>query len=405
MSQTDVGFPSGFSVTTTFPDHDACFGNSTNTSSICQIPSAAMISFLNITNPDSYLNSYCNNPPIDSCAFGYCPNPDVASPAVRYSLYFTSLVSAILVLYSPEDVKDSFFAQLLNVYSVIVAAMIAIAEHNLTRFHSVVALTLAASPLSLYLLAYVVRSLFGRHTRLDGVFGTGKYLNKFLVLLMLPLWVAVLSFVALPTASWEFQQAACDSLAADGSVVSLFFLPFIVFFAVFPEVGAIIVAIFLLVWGTAIYRLRKIIWKKHNKILPFGRLWRKVVNHYPFIQFCTVIVLPHFIWIFNIEIGLFIVSTKEKFQATYGQLLAIFVTVPSFIQLCGILPRVPRWFWDLTWVRFLTCRPKKERFSEEESGLPMQDTTTGQKYDPVSLHSADTSFTTLGTPEYRSLRQ
>ncbi|KAJ7645838.1 hypothetical protein B0H17DRAFT_448688 [Mycena rosella] len=106
----------GFSASTVFPDHDACFGDSSNASSICNIPSTGMINFLNISDPTAYLLNYCLNPPADSCAFGYCPSPDVASPAVRFSAYFTSLVSAILVLYSPEDVESSFFAQLLNVY-------------------------------------------------------------------------------------------------------------------------------------------------------------------------------------------------------------------------------------------------------------------------------------------------
>jgi hypothetical protein len=129
----------GFSANTVFPDHDWCFGDPSNASSICQIPTDTMIRFLNISSPSSYVDVYCANPPVDSCSFGYCPNPDVASPAVRYSsalsflsrikplisraAYFSSLVSAILVLYSPEDVTSAFFAQLLNVYSLIVAAM------------------------------------------------------------------------------------------------------------------------------------------------------------------------------------------------------------------------------------------------------------------------------------------
>lgn len=130
---------------------------------------------------------------------------------IKYrSAYFTSLVSAILVLYSPEDVISSFFAQLLNVYSLIVAAIIAIAGHNLTKLHSVVALTLAASPLSLYLILYVFRSLLGKQTRLQAVFGPGMHLNRALVLIMLPLWAGVLAFTILPTSAWQFQQAACD---------------------------------------------------------------------------------------------------------------------------------------------------------------------------------------------------
>ncbi|KAJ7719628.1 hypothetical protein DFH07DRAFT_310363 [Mycena maculata] len=366
---------SNFSVTTDFPDHPTCFGDPTNSSSVCQVPSAVMIAFLNISTPAQYLNDYCNNPPVDSCAFGYCPNPDVASPAVRYSTYFSSFVSAILVLYSPEDVASSFFAQLLNVYSLILAAIVAIKEHNLTRMHSVIALVLAASPLSLYLVLYVFRSLLGKQTRLQAVFGPGMYLNRALVLIMLPLWISVLAFTALPNSAYHFQQAACDSIVADNEIARLFFLPFIIGFAAFPAAGAVITASVVVPWAIAIFRLRKIIWGKHNKILPLGRLWRKVVNHYPFIQFYTVILLPHLFWIFNIEIGLELLSTRESFSATYGQLLAIFVTVPPFIQLCLLLPHVPRWFADLAWVRLVSGRRNKPYLSErpsDQSALPMQ---------------------------------
>ncbi|KAJ6482844.1 hypothetical protein C8R47DRAFT_573976 [Mycena vitilis] len=313
--------------------------------------------------------------PADSCSFGYCPNPDVASPAVRYSTYFTSLVSAILVLYSPEQITSSFFAQLLNVYSLIVAAIISIAGHNLTKMHSVIALTLAASPLSLYLVLYVFRSLLGKQTRLDVVFGSGMYLNRTLVLIMLPLWASVLAFTALPTARWEFQQAACDTIIASNHVASLFFLPFIIFFSTFPEAGASIILAVGVTWGAAIWRLRKIIWAKHDRVLPLGRLWRKVVTQYPFIQFCSVIVLPHVFWIFNIEVGLQVLSKRETFTASYGQLLAIFVTVPPFIQLCILLPRVPRWFIDLAWVRAVLCRRDKPFVGTHptaDSALPMQ---------------------------------
>ncbi|KAJ7778430.1 hypothetical protein B0H16DRAFT_1879068 [Mycena metata] len=369
---------SGFSATTIFPDHDICFGDPTNTSSICQIPSDTMIRFLNISSPNAYLDVYCNNPPADSCAFGYCPNPDVASPAVRYSTYFTSVVSAILVLYSPEDVQSSFFAQLLNVYSLIVAAVISIADHNLTKLHSVIALTLAASPLSLYLLLYVFRSLLGRQTRLQTVFGPGMYLNRSLVLLMLPLWASVLTFTALPTSTWKFQQAACDTTVANNHIASLFFLPFILFFFAFPEAGAVIIASIVFWWGVAIWRLRKTIWAKGDKKLPLGRLWRQCVLGYPFLQFYTVIILPHAFWIFNVEVGLRIFSTRERFHATYGQLLAIFVTVPPFIQLILLLPRLRPWFLDLYWVRFITRRSDQPYYSArpvDSSALPMQRAT------------------------------
>ncbi|KAF7297181.1 hypothetical protein MIND_00951200 [Mycena indigotica] len=355
----------GGSLDTNFPVHDACFGDSSNLSSVCQVPSTSMITFLNITNPSLYLDIYCNNPPDDSCAFGYCPNPDVASPAVRYSTYFTSLVSAILVLYSPADVTASFFAQLLNVYSLVIAAIVSIAGHNLTKLHSVIALTLASSPLSLYLIFYVVRSMLGKTTRLQAVFGPGMHLNRAMVLLALPLWVSVLVFTTLPTSTWHFNQAACDTEVAMNHIASLFFLPFIIFFVEYPEVGALIVASVVFSWGTAIWRTRAIIWAKGDRYLPLGR--RKVVERYPFIQFYTVIVLPHLFWMTNVEYGISVLDPREHFSATYGQLLAIFVTVPSFIQLCCLLPRVPRWFSELYWVRSISNKRNKPYYLERLS--------------------------------------
>jgi len=136
MSQSNLSYPP---TTLPFPDRAACYDDPLNwTSTICYVPSRTMIDFLNISDPDPsinpmrYWNHYCVDPPSDSCPWGYCPNSDVAGPAVRYSAYFASLVSAILVLYSPEDVESSFFAQLLNVYSLLVAALVAIVNHNLT---------------------------------------------------------------------------------------------------------------------------------------------------------------------------------------------------------------------------------------------------------------------------------
>nr|GAT60497.1 predicted protein [Mycena chlorophos] len=373
-------------ILTSFPDRDACFGSTSNLSSVCQVPTPTMINFLNMTDVADYLNAYCNNPPEDSCAFGYCPNGDVASPAVRYSAYFTSVVSAILVLYSPEDVTSSFFAQLLNVYSQVVAAIVAIAGHNLTRVHSVIALALAASPLSLYLIFYVLRSMLGRMTRLDSVFGQGKYLNRALVLVALPLWIAVLVFTSLPNESWHFQQEACDSIVANNRVTHVFFVPFILLLTL-PGFGEVLIGSLVIPWAIAVFRTRKVIWAKGDKWFPIGRLWRKVVERYPFIQFYTVVVAPAFFWIINIEIGIMAVDPREQFSPTYGQLLAIFVTVPPFFQLCALLPRVPRWFMDLSWVRLVTCRRDKpyylprpnlnasrsgSRFSTLSGDLPME---------------------------------
>ncbi|KAJ6508394.1 hypothetical protein C8R45DRAFT_1089574 [Mycena sanguinolenta] len=343
-----------FSLSYSFPDHNPCFGEPSNSSSACQVPTLQMLEFLNISNPNAYLDAYCLNPPVDSCAFGYCPNPDVASPAVRISTYITTIISALLVLYSPEDVQASFFSQLLNMYSLIIAAIISIANRNLTKPHTVVALGLAASPLSLYLIIYVLRSIYGSQNRLGAVFGKGMWLNRFAVLALLPIWIAVLVFAALPNGAWHFQQSACDRIVDGGHVISLFFKPFLLLFVEFPESAAIIVGVFVLLWGTGIYLQRMEIWKNHDKIIPLGRIWRHVVDAYPFIHFCTVILIPHFFWLVNVEVGIHALLKRESFSFTYGQILALLVAIPPLIQICLLTPRLLTWFTYLTWVRVLT---------------------------------------------------
>ncbi|KAJ7625270.1 hypothetical protein DFH06DRAFT_1229014 [Mycena polygramma] len=131
-------------------------------------------------------------------------------------------------------------------------------------------------------------------------------------------------------------------------------------------------------WGTCIYLQRHEIWKKKNKKLPLRRVWRKVVDAYPFLQFCTVIFFPHFFWCINIEVGIIKLLNRESFTFTYGQLLALLVTIPPLIQVSLLLPRLLQWFIDLTWIRLLTCRRnsrpvrrRDRRTESSESTLPL----------------------------------
>ncbi|KAJ7069547.1 hypothetical protein C8F01DRAFT_1113131 [Mycena amicta] len=340
-----------------FPDREICFGYYPDAQ--CQNVTNTMLTFLNISNFDNYLAAYCLNPPDDSCAFGFCPNPDVASPTVRYSTYFTTVMSAILVLYSPAEVASTFFSQLLNVYSLIIAALIAVAKKNLTKPHTGVALALACSPLSAYLIIYVLRSLFGFTTRLQTVFGPGMWLPRLAVLTLVPVWVTLLALSVIPHGAWRFQQSACDEIVADHHVLRYFFEPFLVFVEIFAPFTGTVFGLWFISWSAAIYFQRKQIWKPGKGKFPVLRMWRKVVDRYPFIQFCTVILIPHSMWIINIEVGVDIMLTRETFSYTYGQMLALLVTIPPLIQLALLAPRFFWWFADLTWIRFITCRRNK----------------------------------------------
>jgi hypothetical protein len=82
------------------------------------------------------------------------------------------------------------------------------------------------------------------------------------------------------------------------------------------------------------------------------------------------------------------------------KLLAIFVTVPPFIQLCMLLRRLPPWFADLAWVRLLTCRRNKPYVGgrpRDSSMLPLQPDPTlfaplSQKMDFDGMPERDTTL-------------
>lgn len=134
------------------------------------------------------------------------------------------------MLYSEEDkVVEAFYAQLLSTYSLVVSAVIAIAKHQLTRLHAVAALSLAGSPLMFYLTLYAFKEVLGRETRITHVFTDLKGTKLTLVLLLFPLWLAVLIFLALPRHIWQFQQAACDHLLKDHVVWNVFVISAISF--------------------------------------------------------------------------------------------------------------------------------------------------------------------------------
>ncbi|KAF7314606.1 hypothetical protein MKEN_00934300 [Mycena kentingensis (nom. inval.)] len=342
-----------------FPSREPCFGHSKLPE--CQNVTDTMVKFLNISDYDRYFQSYCLFPPDDSCEFGFCPNPDVASPTVRASTYFTTVMSAVLILYLPGEVASTFFSQLLNVYSLIIAAIIAVANRNLTKAHTGVAIGLACSPLSAYLILYVVRALFGYNSRLNQVFGPGMWIPRAAVLMLVPVWLTLLTLAAMPRSAWRFQQSACDEVVGNHRVLREFFEPVLIVArdkAVLP--ATIFIGVTWLVgWVTAVVRERKVIWKSGKGIFRPHRIWRKVVDRYPFIQFYTVIFIPHLVWIVNIESGVHKMLKHESFSYSYGQMLALLVTIPPLYQLILLVPRVFWWFFDLNWVRVILGRRDK----------------------------------------------
>ncbi|KDQ56691.1 hypothetical protein JAAARDRAFT_298959 [Jaapia argillacea MUCL 33604] len=192
-----------------------------------------MLTFFNISSQNSYYQYYCLNPPQDSCEFGYCPNADVAGLYVRVSTYVTNVCLALLILYSPDEVATTFYAQILSVYSLVITTFISIADHSLTRLHGTYALITAGSPLSITLAIYALRSLFQKDTRMHAVYGKGRerwWINRILVLLMIPCWIGILVYLSIATKHGSLSQVACDSegLAQD-LLIFMFIIPVVPF--------------------------------------------------------------------------------------------------------------------------------------------------------------------------------
>lgn len=267
---------------------------------------------------------------------------------------------AILVFYDPEEVKESFWAQTLTVYSLILTSVITIFQAQLTRIHAILAATIAGSPLSLYIVIYAIRSIFGGNHRLASVVGHRKQIPRTVVLIALAVWTALVIYIIIPTHLSHFAQPACERSPVfypDGpssgptfiqSVVQYFlFMPivFVLGLAQVSKLGAAIVTmpiqLVIAAWVVAILRRRREIWPQGKGYSPrFRTVWyilrclcgtcgsfylrHTVRDNYPFVQFVSIVFLPFTYWVASIEFIVFETSPgDETFSITFGQVSTI----------------------------------------------------------------------------------
>ena len=123
---------------------------------------------------------------------------------------------------------------------------------------------IVASPLTIYLIIYSLRAMWGGHHRLDSVLGKGHLFRRLIVLLAAAIWIAFTIYSFVPQNASHFAQRSCQSRPL---VLNFFLLtPISVGF----EAGenrpwlAVVVALplFLIVlaWVTAILLRRHVIW-------------------------------------------------------------------------------------------------------------------------------------------------
>ncbi|KAI0795476.1 hypothetical protein C8Q75DRAFT_452804 [Abortiporus biennis] len=335
-----------------------------------------MMDFLNITTSSQYFQAYCLSPPDDdSCPFGLCPNGDIAGVLVRISTYVTSFCLSLVIFYSPEEAEAAFWSQLLTVYSLLITCAIAIFQKSLTRFHAIVAVVMAGSPLNLYLLLYSIVSFWYNKHRMVGVVGTGRHLNRFATLLIGVIWVILMIYIFAPNLAPHFAQASCDRHFQFLRAVYAFPLVLLgVLFIVLPLFSVLVtlpISLTILGWIIAIILQRKNIWRRGEKWSPrFGRVWSITGRNYSFLHFMTVAVIPTGYWISVIETGI-IFSSNREFSLSFGQVLAVFVAIPPVISVVKLYPMTIEWMLSLLWVKFL----RRRIFGQRPGQLPTTSTS------------------------------
>ncbi len=217
-------------------------------------------------------------------------------------------------------------------YAFLIAALIAIATHQLTQLHAMFVLFAVASPLSFYLTSQAVRwSFFRRDTGLKPVFeydaGTIEgqadrfywplwraRLNRSLVLLSSPLWIIVFLITVLEQS--EFNQAACTLTDTNfgGMVLYSFLLGAFTPWRAAVHLGLIVmVAGMVAGWFIAFTRVVR---SSTAHTTPLEKLM-ETKRRYPFMAFYTFVVFPSAVWIFILENGAFF--SNETFSPSYGQ--------------------------------------------------------------------------------------
>lgn len=196
----------------------------------------------------------------------------------------------ILLFYSPESVKESFFSFILTIYSLLITCAIYIFESNLSKFHALVAATTVASPLTVYMGFYALRSVWGYKHRLETVVGKHETLKRAMVLGTVTVWIAFAIYLLLPGSISQFAQASCDHYPVSSKAFFLF--PVLLFAEAVlyaPQLAAAITAPILAVvlsWTLIIVIGRRTIWPNAStKGWQFKAAWSA-----PLILICDVLV-------------------------------------------------------------------------------------------------------------------
>lgn len=125
---------------------------------------------------------------------------------------------------------------------------------------------IVASPLTIYLVVYSIRAMWGGQHRLENVLGKGHLFKRLFVLLSAAIWIALTAYTFLPQNARNFAQASCKPQPL---LLNFFLLtPISVGFMKRhqePWLGVVVaIPLFLIVlaWVVAILLKRHVIWPR-----------------------------------------------------------------------------------------------------------------------------------------------
>lgn len=267
--------------------------------------------------------------------------------ALPVILHIFASPTAVLIYYRGEDLKEYVNAQLLTSYSLLITATYSILfKKDITRIHALLAMSLAITPLTLYLGLYAFWSARGHHGhRLESVYGRGKIWERCKVGFIFLVWIPLLLLVHHPgTLESHFRQMSCEATYKRVVFHAFSFLPSIVLDKILHSLSAearlgfaFPFILLILTWVVAIWRRRVTIRKATAKWFYFPlAVWyvespsrgiytitdcmrrRTVLENYPVIRFMTVIVIPFGYWVAMIEVGS-AVSDDKELELSFGQ--------------------------------------------------------------------------------------
>lgn len=191
-----------------------------------------------------------------------------------------TLLPAILIFYSPHRVKAAFWSQALITYSLLITCGISLVRGELTRYHSIILISIVCSPVNVYFAGYSIRAFWSTH-RLEAVLGKKQYGRRIMVFLSVAVWIAILVYAYLPQGHTKFSQDTCRG----SSLAELVFLLAPIVAAVglalngaagiFVLFMVLAIPIFIVIaWIVAIIRRRKEIWPPGKPYRPrFAKVW------------------------------------------------------------------------------------------------------------------------------------